>query len=373
MSDTPTVPEAGPQPVEGSRYERMQRVEAMLTLHSGEQPWGENDGSLRSTLEAWHLQPDDFLESLDAWGYEIVVRQRPAVSVTDYLEPRRHHHDDQVLSCYRSDCEPSPMTPPSRAFHGQAAAIIKVALAAMGYSDAQADARLSAFLSEQSDRTSPSSPRAGRSTVSDSPAAGEPRTEAGQAHRRYLHAIVHGPNADGTYDCKDGCECAADILAIEAEAAASPAGPEAAGIRNRLLASRFDPSVSLDELIGAGPEAVPQSERGGLDVERLASLIIEYRFDQHEESSEWGSWESLWDRLASIHGRPGDSSRREAGAMLRHLIALASPAHPDEEPGPFIETVGFNGWDNPETEGWPASPAQENTPQNFLEDLNNDD
>ena len=98
--------------------------------------------------------------------------------------------------------------------------------------------------------------------------------------------------------------------AIEANAAASPAGPEAAGIRNRLLASRFDPSVSRDELIGAGPEAVPQSEREGLD-EALSEIVAAYT------DGDWQSFGRLIERAAyALNGR----------------AALAPPAHPDKEP-----------------------------------------
>jgi hypothetical protein len=74
--------------------------------------------------------------------------------------------------------------------------------------------------------------------ASSGPSKGEPTC--------HVHRHPYGPQYHDECDITDR--------------AASPAGPEAPGIRNRLLASRFDPSVSLDELIGAGPEAVPQSE-----------------------------------------------------------------------------------------------------------------
>ena len=54
------------------------RIQWMMRLHAGHNPWGENDGSLRSTLHAWGLNPPDFLESLDSWGYEIRVRPTQA-------------------------------------------------------------------------------------------------------------------------------------------------------------------------------------------------------------------------------------------------------------------------------------------------------
>jgi hypothetical protein len=50
------------------------RQAKMLTLHAGHQPWGENDGSLADVLRAWGLDPALFVESLDRWGYEIIIR-----------------------------------------------------------------------------------------------------------------------------------------------------------------------------------------------------------------------------------------------------------------------------------------------------------
>jgi hypothetical protein len=49
------------------------RVEKQLHLHAGRAAWGENDGSLASTLKSWGLTPDLFLDSLEGWGYEIVA------------------------------------------------------------------------------------------------------------------------------------------------------------------------------------------------------------------------------------------------------------------------------------------------------------
>ena len=170
----------------------------------------------------------------------------------------------------------------SRAFHGQAAAIIKVALAAMGYSDAQADARLSAFLSEQSDRTPPSSPRAGRSTVS---AAGEPRDRLEQRIGRLLHEGYEirfwRDGGDGSFGVVSAQEFA-ELLA------ASP----------------------------AGPEAVPQSEREGLvNRDLLAEAIFESGVRQTMSQSEMAA----------------DNILAEMSILLARL---ASPAHPDEELGP---------------------------------------
>jgi hypothetical protein len=95
-------------------------------------------------------------------------------------------------------------------------------------------------------------------------------------------------------------------------AAASPAGP---GIRNRLLVSRFDPSVSLDELIGAGSEAVPQSEREGL----LRRLVE--------------AWDAMYGKVRFTGTAPDsvDLGLNFDRLMDEARAALASPAHPDEE------------------------------------------
>ena len=115
-----------------------------------------------------------------------------------------------------------------------------------------------------------------------------PRIEAEAAESRpsvterpdWLIAVIE----EHTFDSSRGGRCSCGEWPAGGEryhtehlaskiAAASPAGP---GIRNRLLASRFDPSVSLDELIGAGPEAVPQSEPEGLRAALERLLHSEY-------------------------------------------------------------------------------------------------
>lgn len=59
-------------------------------------------------------------------------------------------------------------------------------------------------------------------------------------------------------------------------------------------------------------------EREVRNVERLMLAVAYEPFDK-EPSSEWGRWETLLDRLMSIHGGPSDSSVREAAAMFREL------------------------------------------------------
>jgi hypothetical protein len=171
--------------------------------------------------------------------------------------------------------------------------------------------------------------------ASSGPSKGEPTCD----ERGHVHRHPYGPQYHDECDITDR--------------AASPAGPEAPGIRNRLLASRFDPSVSLDELIGAGPgavpqserpdaalrveynlgrrhgyeegyraaqsEAVPQSEREGLDDSDIAAL---HELERDLAANEVEHMGDVWQRLRAILDAPGQ----------RALAArLASPAHPDEE------------------------------------------
>ncbi len=167
--------------------------------------------------------------------------------------------------------------------------------------------------------TTPSSPRAGRSTVS---AAGEPR--------RFFHLngedgrpiCYCGKPRPPHWDTCGGVVCGTTgKTAREAErdyAAASPAGP---GIRNRLLVSRFDPSVSLDELIGAGPEAVPPSEREGLRAAlEQAAKVAEVHAERLKHTSHRDGLGMGW--------QAGEELCLEIADRIR---ALASPAHPDEE------------------------------------------
>jgi hypothetical protein len=164
----------------------------------------------------------------------------------------------------------------------------------------------------------PSSPRAGRSTVS---AAGEPQRPPDEwllsisimeAARRIGLEMVVG------HSWRELAMLTNTILADQL-AAASPAGP---GIRNRLLVSRFDPSVSLDELIGAGPEAVPQNEREGLRaaLQRLTAAV--------------DGVETARDECFCIQSPHADECGELLHALAAARAALASPAHPDEEPRP---------------------------------------
>jgi hypothetical protein len=197
--------------------------------------------------------------------------------------------------------------------------------------------------------TPPSSPRAGRSTVST---AGEPQRPPDEwllsisimeAARRIGLEMVVG------HSWRELAMLTNTILADQL-AAASPAGP---GIRNRLLVSRFDPSVSLDELIGAGSEAVPQSERPD------AALRVEYNLGRRHgyeegyraaqsEAVPQSEREGLDDSdIAALHELERDLAANEVEHMgdvwqrLRAILdapgqralaaRLASPAHPDEE------------------------------------------
>jgi hypothetical protein len=188
--------------------------------------------------------------------------------------------------------------------------------------------------------TSPSSPRAGRSTVST---AGEPQRPPDEwllsisimeAARRIGLEMVVG------HSWRELAMLTNTILADQL-AAASPAGP---GIRNRLLVSRFDPSVSLDELIGAGPEAVPQSEREGLAEGGVRPLLRDIRdwmwwghadVCDHYDPCQCG-WSEINRRLlAALEPDDADPNRvppaLPAARTSSDSAALASPAHPDEE------------------------------------------
>jgi hypothetical protein len=184
--------------------------------------------------------------------------------------------------------------------------------------------------------TPPSSPRAGRSTVST---AGEPQRPPDEwllsisimeAARRIGLEMVVG------HSWRELAMLTNTILADQL-AAASPAGP---GIRNRLLVSRFDPSVSLDELIGAGSEAVPQSERpdAALRVEynlgRRHGYEEGYRAAQSEavpQSEREGLLREALEHVIDVWSAP---SPEEFARLHRVLTGhdSCSPAHPDEEP-----------------------------------------
>jgi hypothetical protein len=227
--------------------------------------------------------------------------------------------------------------------------------------------------------TPPSSPRAGRSTVS---AAGphlcfwHKRQTGCECHTIEAAEPCSGCHGtlwtedenwsptfpeswDGTRSPGDGlipcgfCNLGGWNEPVREPAAASPAGPEAPGIRNRLLVSRFDPSVSLDELIGAGSEAVPQSERPD------AALRVEYNLGRRHgyeegyraaqsEAVPQSEREGLDDSdIAALHELERDLAANEVEHMgdvwqrLRAILdapgqralaaRLASPAHPDEE------------------------------------------
>jgi hypothetical protein len=132
-------------------------------------------------------------------------------------------------------------------------------------------------------RTSPSSPRPGRSTVSETnPAAGEPTNAAG------------GPLLE-PHD--NGCRCWPHVSQSDAFKAVEHAA---------LMEYRSGRAASP-----AGPEAVPQSEREGL--RRALQRLVE---------------------TASVINGGGNGENWTAFrcAISEGRAALAPPAHPDEEP-----------------------------------------
>jgi hypothetical protein len=136
---------------------------------------------------------------------------------------------------------------------------------------------------------------------------------------------------------------AAHLDAIEAEAAASPAGPEAI--------PQSEPPDGRCTAATARCEK-PAGHEGGHYTE-YREPVWSYRVGAVPQSEREGLRIGITNRM--ILG--GMSGKDAMGLLDEYVAALASPAHPDEEPGPLIEVVGFNGWDNPETEGWPPDPA----------------